>query len=220
MKSTINLTVTMAGETSTTSQTRTEDGVAGVTPTCTPAAAGTLTTRSSASAGVITVIDTDVVTGDLAILTWVDALGVLKHRYNVACSDVTETSDSGSDDVDVTYEVTFTGGAGDDLPDQDEDINISHQTACNVTFDFDDIDTFLVSTNVRGVVVLLDALDTEKCVIDMNTKGVALWLEDSGFPAPISGTPVTHVLVGSGDTSTTSFMPKIIGLYDASVSGS
>ncbi len=221
MRGSITATIVLGGETATTTQTRTNDGLAGITPTGTPAKAGTLTVRGSTTAGTVTVTTTDITTGDKGVLTWVDALGNLKHRYNVDCTvtEVTtsDSSDSGSGSVgtNTVYTVAVTGGAGDDLPALNSAINISLQVGANITFDFDDMNTFVVTTNVRGVIAFLDATETEKRVIDMDTKGLALWMKASGFPAPITGTPVTHVVFGSGDTSTTSFEPKVLGLYNA-----
>jgi hypothetical protein len=54
--------------------------------------------------------------------------------------------------------------------------------------------------------------------MDMGAKGIAPWLRNSGFPAPITGTPVTHIVYGSGDLAVaTSFQPKVFALYDATV---
>lgn len=215
MRGTITATVNVGGESATTTQTRTQDGFAGITPTAVPAAAGELTTRTTATVGVITTATAPVATGEKAILTWTDAAGNLKHRYNVDCVVTDVTSSSGSSGADASYTIAVSGGTGDDLPAAAYDINVALQYDANVTFDFDDMDLFVVTTNVRGVVVFLDATDTEKCVVDMNTQGLAMWLKASGFPAPISGTPVTHALFGSGSTATTNFTPKVLGLYDA-----
>lgn len=212
MRGTINATVSMGGETASAVQSREEDGFVAITPTGTPAAAGVLSTRTSATEGVIAVASTDVTTGAEAVLTWTDAAGDLKHRYNVDCVVAEVAGDSGEDP---TYTVTVSGGSGDDLPAEDYDVNVSLQVVANITFDFEDVDVFCVTTNVRGVIAFMDATDTEKCVIDMDTKGIGLWTEDSGFPAPISGTPVTYALLGSGDTSTTNFLPKVLCLYDS-----
>ncbi len=209
MRATVSVTVGMAGETATSSKTKTQDGVAAATPTATPAAAGTLTTRTSSSAGVVTTDDTTLVTGDVAILTWVDPDDglTLKHRYNVDCDTV------------AAYVITFSGGSGDDLPVQGTVVNASKQIDVDMTFDPEDVEVFCVSTNVRGVCVFLDGTDTEKLVTDMGTGEIALWTKVSGFTRPFSGTPITRVLVGSGDTSTTSFLPKILCLYEATGSG-
>jgi hypothetical protein len=220
MRASIRLSVGVAGETASISQQRTGDGVVGTSPTATPASAGVLTARGSASAGTITIDDTNVTTGEKAVLTWVDVDGNLKHRYNVACT-VTETSTSGSgSDSDSEssggggYEVAITGGAGDDLPAQDSAINVGLQASANITFDFDDVDTFLITSNARGVVVCLDSTEVEKLVTDMGEDGIAFWLRSSGFAAPITGTPVTHVVFGSGDTEK-EFTPMVLALYDA-----
>jgi hypothetical protein len=202
MRASISASVTIAGESASLSQTRTADGNAGTTPTAPPASVGELTTRSTASSGVVTTTDTELVTGNLAVLTWTDADGNLKHRYNVACTVA-------------AFVVTISGGAGDDLPAVSSDINIALQVRASVTFDFDDMDTFAVSMNVRGVVALMDATDAVKLVMDMDAGGLGLWTKDTGFPAPITGTRVTYVLVGSGNTSTTSFLPKVLAMYDA-----
>lgn len=197
----VSVTCSMAGLTASQSETLTEDGVVGLNPTAAAADAGELTTRSSASAGVITVTSTDLVTGNEGVLTWEDASGNLKHRYNVALT-VAGT------------EITISGGAGDDLPAQDSDINIGLQVQANGTFDFDDVEVFCVHANVRGVIAFMDGTDTEKLVMDMDASKIALWKRDSGFPEPMTGTPVTYALFGSGST-TTAFTPKVLALYDS-----
>lgn len=205
MQASISATISLAGERGTASETRTGDGVAAITPTIAPADAGTLTTRSSGTAGVITVTSTDLVTGDHGVLTWQDSDANNKHRYNV---DLTVAGTA----------ITFTGGTGDTLPAEDEAINISWQDESAITFDFDKMDTFCVTMNVRGVIVFLDATETEKCVVDMNAGGMAYWCKGAGFPAPMSGTPITHAVYGSGSTTAgTNFLPKVLALYDASV---
>lgn len=214
MQARLTGTATIAGLSATLSQTRTKDAAVGANPTCPPADAGTLTTRTSATAGIITCTAApEVATGQKAILTWTDTTSVrdpYKHRYNV---DVTVAVDGAN------YTVTFSGGSGDDLPDEDSTVNVAQQITVELAFDFDYVDTFVVTTNVRGVVVFLDSLSAEKCVIDMPANGFALWILDTGFPAPISGTATTTILVGSGDTSTTSFIPKVLALYDSTSSG-
>jgi hypothetical protein len=215
MRATINATVNISGETATVTKTRTTEGNTGLTPSATPAVAGVLSTRGSNTAGTIVATSPTVETGSLAILTWTDASGNLKHRYNVACT-VTEDPSSAADD----YDIDVSGGSGDNLPDALSDINIALQVSRTLVFDFDDVDTFIVTTNVRGVVVFRDAVPSEKCVIDMEANGLALWIKSTGFAAPMSGTQITHVLVGSGDTSTTNFLPKIACLYDATITGS
>ena len=83
MRSTVSCTVSMAGETASTTQYREQDGMAGVTPSANHAVAGVLTTRSGDTSGVITTTDTDIVTSDHAVICWLDAAGALKHRYDV-----------------------------------------------------------------------------------------------------------------------------------------
>lgn len=213
---TISLTVRAAGETVTSSQTRTEDGVVAVTPTCPHAFAGVLTTRTSATEGVITATGIDLTDSDKAVLTWEAANGDLKHRYDVDIAVATTDSGSASGTSDDEFEVTFSGGAGDDLPVADYTVNIALQVLANITFDFDDVDEFTVYMNVRGVVAFLDGTDTEKWVGDLAAGRIAFWARDMGFEEPFTGTPVTYVLCGSGSTATaTSFLPKVLVLYDA-----
>lgn len=204
MQATLSVTVRMAGVTATATQTRTQDGVTGITPEASAAHAGNLTTRSSASAGVVTATAHGLVTGDKAVVTWVgqDSNGetVLQHRYNCGCT-VSGTA------------VTLANGAGDDLPAALYPVYIGKQETSLITFDGDDVDTFVVTHNCRGVVAFMDGTNTEKRVIDMDAEGIALWTRDTGFTEPISGTAVTYVLIGSGDTEV--FAPKILALYDA-----
>jgi len=116
-------TVTIGGLTASTSKTKTKDGAVAVDPTVTPAVAGTLSTRTNDTQGVISCTDTDVTSSDKAVLTWEDASGNLKHRYNVTCA-VAEVSGSGSG---TEYEGTISSGSGDDLPAEDYTVNIGLQ---------------------------------------------------------------------------------------------
>jgi hypothetical protein len=204
MRATIRLTATLAGETATVNETRTEDGVGGITPSTPAATAGELTTRSSHTNGVITATDHGIVTGNKVIVTWTEVDGTLRNRYNM---DATVSGTA----------VTVDGGTGTNLPALNSDINIALQVTYNITFDFDAMDTFIVTTNIRGVVAFIDATDTEKCVIDMAANKAAIWMKDAGFPAPMSGDPITYCLVGAGDDSDT-FDPVILALYDATPS--
>jgi hypothetical protein len=220
MRAIVNASVSMEGESGSINKTYTQDGGAGITPTLAPALAGFLSGRTSGTVGKISTLDPGITTGDKGVVTWVDASGNLKHRYNVACT-VTNVGDesgefSGEGDV---FETAITGGAGDDLPALLYDVNLALQESKDVTFDFDSVDTFMTTTNVRGVAAFLDGSNAEKFVIDMAAGSMALWQRATGFPQPATGTPITHVLLGSGDTSTTEFKPKILAIYDATTSG-
>lgn len=206
MRASISTTAVLAGETTTVNQTRDQDGNGGVNPTAVLAVAGTI------DAGTITTDgDPGIVTGEKAIVTWVDASGNLKHRYNVACTVTdTATSDSEADEI---FSIVVTGGTGDTLPTDDYDVVVGRQDTSNIYFDFDDVDTFLVITNVRGVVVFRNVSGETLCVVDMDGRAMAQWTKASGFPAPVDGI-VTHILYAGGDIST-AFSPKVLCLYDS-----
>jgi hypothetical protein len=207
-RASVSLSVSMAGETASTTQSKTQDGIAGVTPTCTPATEGVLTTRTNTTVGVITLAGTtDITSADKVVLTWEDAAGHLKHRYNVAVV---------KGGVSPANTLTTSSGAGDDLPAALSDINASKQVRANIGFDGDDLEVFAIMANVRGVVACMDGTDGEKKVFDLPAGGMTFWNKDGGITSPITGTAVTYTLSGSGDSSTTNFLPKILALYNAS----
>jgi hypothetical protein len=202
MQAVISASVRLAGETATNNQTRTKDGVAGVTPEPPLAFAGTLKTRASGTAGVITAPDHDFTNASVVTLTWVDEDGNLKHRYDCAVS-------VSGDDLSVSV------GTGDDLiTTLSWPINVGLVVLTNCTFDFDAMDTFVITTNRRGVVVFYTE-SAEPLVVDMAANGLAMWIKDSGFPAPITGDPIVAIGVASGDPDN-DFRPKVLALYDAS----
>jgi len=116
-------------------------------PAIAAAQTGTLTTRTDADTGVATLsTGHGIETGDV-----VDVYFAAGVRY-------------GMDATVATNAVTVDGGAGDDLPDQDDAVTVVVQTAVEVNFDGDDaqiIGIFYRNPNDTGALASLDLQDTE-----------------------------------------------------------
>ena len=212
----INMSLVVAGVSAQVNQSRTDDGYAGLTPSTIPVAnAGTLSTRTSASVGVVTTsLTPGVVQGDRAILVWVDSTtNSLKCRYDVLVGAVSGLNVPISSDSNT---------GGNDLPTsvQATALTIAKQVEQDIHSSFDELDTFLVTTNVAGVVVLRDVSNATLITACMSANGVALWLKDSGFTNPAAGGVCTHALFGSGDTSATGFYPNVVALFDPTLTAS
>lgn len=121
MPVTTNATINMSagGVTITGSKSRTADSGVGYDLAIPPAKEGVLTTRTSDTAGTITLgADHGITTADTVDLYWSGGL-----RYGVTVGTVSGTS------------VPFSGGAGDDLPAEDDPITVGPVVSANVEID-------------------------------------------------------------------------------------
>ncbi len=105
------------------------------------AEAGELTTRTSDTAGVITVdAEASAITGAKADIFWTGGL-----RYNVDVDSV------------VGDAVTFSGGSGDDLPDADTAVTICEPVVLDTDFDGSKVQILAAQSSQRGHLLFRDS---------------------------------------------------------------
>ena len=157
-----------------------EDGVTG----------GTLTTRSTATAGVITIADGhSVLASETVDLVWAGG-----ERYGV---DI--------DSVDAT-KITFSGGAGDDLPDSTTAITVGRIISTIMAFDGDDADIFALNSASSGAmtVTFIDSGDAVLASYRLTSSNSYTFIWDTGVGTanPLTGNAVASVDISCDGTAT------------------
>ena len=137
----VDKTVTINGESFTCSNVETSGEALTVKPgtsqTLAAAKTGSLTTRTSATEGIITSNGHGYTTGTLAV-HWTDATtGLAKKRYGCTFSEDENT-------------VTISAGAGDDLPDALSTVSIFNEVSANFAVDGDDLVALVVHCTQIG----------------------------------------------------------------------
>ncbi len=164
-----------------------------------PAKAGTLTTRTNATSGVITMSGGHGITSGTGDLYW----GVGK-RIGVTLSVATNA-------------ITISGGTGTDLPAQDSAINVINPV--NSPFAIADTSTAVLlagSCNAaQSTATVFDAADA--LVLQMNmtgSNGSYIWDDNTGATNPLlTQSDTQYALLSHGDT-TTAYQVTIIALVD------
>ena len=166
-----------------------------------PAAeAGTLSTRTSDTAGTATLgAAHGILTGDIVDIYWAGGVA-----YGATVGTVSGTS------------VPFTLASGDVLPAQDTAINMDTQTEINTDFDGDDMKMLAVVSTKRGHVHFQEEDGTDIKAQEMLAGEGWTWASDTGITNPLTGNPVGQVLVSNGDATGATTL-KIGVLYDSEV---
>jgi len=160
----------------------------GVEDTAVAAEEGDLTTRTDADTGVVTLDATPTMTtADKVNVFWIDA-GVRKSRTNM---EVTNVSDNA---------VTIDGGDGDDLPTQDDAIDLAIQTDLRMAFDGDDL-VAIAAIATRAATIAFYSGVTRLTVVDIYAGSAWLWQSGQGSTTPITGAAVDNVTVACRDTA-------------------
>jgi hypothetical protein len=167
------------------------------------AQAGTLTTRTDADTGVITMDasgHTITVTPTVAVY-WTDATsGLTKCRRGMTVSDV-----SGD-------EVTIDGGSGDDLPALSTAVMVAIEVSMNADVTGDDVKAVFCHTAAYGQFIFADNSGTELLVIELGAGYVYQWQLGNGTDNPVAGDSIGQVLVShNGSTAQTM---KVAVVYD------
>ncbi len=150
-----------------------------------PAAkAGTLSTRTDANTGVLTLgSGHGLQENDVVSVFWASG-----SRYNL---DVGTPSGATLVPID--------GGAGDDLPTQGTAITVCLQTEAEFLFSGDNAKVIAISANRRAVVLLAGSDDTVHLPADIQAGGSYQW---NGQGAnPVSGDSVAKLVMANGDAS-------------------
>lgn len=181
-------------------------GIAEVLPA---AQAGALTTRTSDSAGTITMTSGDhtIETADVIDIYW--AGGV---RYGAVVGTVSTTA------------VPITGGSGDNLPAADTALTLVPQFDFNVAIDGDNckmlilqLESNITSDRDAAHVQFLDSGSAEIAEIDLIANVAKIYDIAGGDTNPFTGNPIVSGKASCSSVSTTKvYTLKIIGVADAS----
>jgi hypothetical protein len=164
---------------------RTADDCAASHHTLPAASAGTLTTRSSATAGVATLAaDPGIALSDTINVFWADGC-----RYGCDVDLVA------GDDDEV---ITFSGGTGDDLPDQDTALFAAPRVPIVLGFDGDDLDMLVVAADARAHADFLDADGVSLHQVELTAAEPLAWHTDSWASNELTGNPVAQILASAG----------------------
>lgn len=154
------------------------------TDTIPAAISGTLTTRTSDTAGVITVASHSVTTADKIGIFWTTG-----QRHYVTVDSTTSTT------------ITFSVGAGDNLPADESAVTVSKPLELDALVDGDAITGIGVTSNRRNTAVFIDGSDA---IITAKTTAAAqawAWAANTGTASEFAGESLARVLMYNGDTT-------------------
>jgi len=176
---------------------RSADGSIRHGPITLPAAeAGTLSTRTTDTTGVLTISGTALQIGDVIDVYWDGG-----RRYDVDVDGV-----AGDD-------VTFSGGAGDILPAATTAITAAEQVTIDTDFDGADLVAIGALCNARGHLSFREGAATELSV-DLTAKEAWTWFNASTAANPLASTVVGAITASQAGSSAAATLD--IGLlYDS-----
>jgi hypothetical protein len=150
--------------------------------------AGTLSTRTSAVAGVVTLeAGHGLVTGDVIDISW-DAGERLGVTATVSVNDI-----------------TFSGGSGDDLPAKDYAIVASKPQNVDCRFDGSDVAFIAATATAKATVRWLDASGTAILTATLAANAVYEWNENLAATNPLDGESIARVTVSNHSSSAAAF---------------
>lgn len=162
---------------------------------------GTLSTRTSDTAGTLTMSGGHGITDGLVIdIYWTDANGDPQVAYGATVGTVSVNS------------VPFTGAAGTALPVQTTAIVACVVTEINADFDGDDVEAIIASANRNGHVKFIDSGAAVLKAQLLKAGEPWYWVNGQGIARPITGNPVDKIVVSNGD-STNAATLKVATLY-------
>lgn len=157
-----------------------------------PAAdAGSLTTRTSDTAGTLTMSDAGhgISTGDKIDIFWTDTGGNAKCAYGATVGTVSGTS------------VPFTLAGGDVLPAVDSNVTADVLVEINTDFDGDDVQIIGLQSTLVGHFDFQDSGDASLHQAKLTALEPWFWVADTGTTNPLTGNPVDKLFVSNGDSS-------------------
>lgn len=152
------------------------------TDTIPAAVAGTLTTRTSNTEGVITFSSHSFTVSDKIGIFW---SGGQRHYVTVDSADVTT--------------VTFSAGSGDNLPADESAVTVSKPLELDALVDGDAISGVGVTSNRRNTAVFLD--DADAIITAKTTAALQAfaWAANTGTASEFTGKNLERVLMYNGD---------------------
>jgi len=161
---------------------------------------GALTTRTSDTAGTLTMAAGHGFT-DGQIITIYSATSV-----TYGCTIGTVSSNS----------VPFTTGAGDVLPADETAITAQVETTQNVDFDGDLLQLICAMATRRGHIRFIDSGSAVLAASELIASEPWRWVADQGVTNPLTGNAVDTVVISNGDSSNTSTI-KMGALFESQV---
>lgn len=181
----ITKTVSVAGVDFTSRVTKTSDGVSAVNGEIIAAKNGTLTTRTDADTGVVTVVGHGIQLGDKVDIYW-SAGGVM---YKQELCEATAVN--GND-------VTFDNGSGTSLPNQGTAVFV-----CKVSsfaFSVNSLPAMLAVFVAKAATVRLMEVDTLRMTLNLGAEEAYAWSAGGYEQAPLAGSPVTRISASTPET--------------------
>ena len=197
IRSTIQKTLSVGGVVFTQSKTPLGDGMIVHNQSIAAGDLGSLSTRTDADTGVVTVDDSGHAfnVGDRVDIYW--AGGCRRGMAVTVVSGALITVDSGD---------------GDDLPSQGVDVTIIEPTLFDIVVLGTNVNAILLGTEKLGQFSFVDSSAAEDFQKEVGAGCVWDWLEDNGETNPITGDSIAGVYVSHGHTA--ACLMKVGIVYD------
>ena len=196
---TLYTNISVAGISGTGVQTRTGEGAIAQDPTLAAGITGTLSTRTSDTAGTLTVAEGHgVEQNDVIFIFWDDG-----WCYEAVAGVTTGTT------------IPFTDAKGDVLPTEDSEVVCSVETIINTDFDGDDVQMLALLSTQRAGAVFEDAGDDVIVAMELLASEPFAWAANTAIANPITGDAIDEIHVANGGTSEAQF--KLGLVYDSVV---
>ena len=164
---------------------------------------GTLSTRTSDTAGTLTLeADHGITDSDVINIFWLDADGVYHCAYGATVGTV-----DGND-------VPFTGASGDVLPTEDDVITASEVVVIDVDFDGDLAEMLAAGCDKLSHIAFRNDTPTVLAAVMLLEREGWSWASDQGVANPLTGDRVNDVLASNGDATAAGTL-QIGVLYDS-----
>lgn len=163
---------------------------------------GELTTRSTASSGVITADSEQhgITDSDTVNVFWEGATPGVRYGMDV--------------DSVVTTAITISGGAGDDLPPLNSDVTIAKQVTIDVDWNGTLTDFLAIGASRRAHVGLQESDGTSIKAVEVGPTAPYAWASDTGVTNPVTGKTVGKAMASCGVSAGTARM-QIGVVYDS-----
>lgn len=200
---TMNLTLSCGGITVQGSAVRTAEGQISQDVALPAADAGELTTRTSDTAGTLTMDSGShgIATGNKFDIFWT-ADGVAKCARDATAGTVAGTS------------VPFTLADGDALPTLNSDVTADVRVEVNTDFDGDDVLMVAMKSTRKGHFDFQDVGDATLHQAKFVADEPWFWVSDTGASNPLTGNPVDKLFLSNGDSANVATVRLGI-LYDS-----
>lgn len=185
------LNFSIAGKSVIGTVTKTGSGEIGHVLSLAAANSGTLSTRTNATDGVLTLtVGHGITAADTIDIFWTGGF-----RYGCDVDSV-----GGADDV----EVTFSGGTGNDLPDADTTITASKKTVIDTDVNGNKIEMFAAVNSTRGHIIWKDSNGATAHQAELLASEPHFFVKDSGQDNPLENDGIDAVEVSQSSAAAAS----------------